>query len=383
MDEFTRGFLEAALWSTTDESDDQGGEPLDKNYSIDDFTPHALKELSADCEQFQRENAADLAVAYEQGIRGSDGDDESSAGHDFWLTRCGHGAGFWDGDYPEPQATRLTKSAEKFGDVNLYVEDGEIGADFMRPMKRNARGQRRNGGEQLYDGYDSRDISAHLRGAELRDEPEHNGQDVGYSQGMRSKSAEWFQVEYATGSDYSGGSVTESNYRVLEKMLEEHHPEDAQPVVWARTSGGHGTYGIVVRYADLEDEVRGAIDALEDYSLMDEEDHSNLQVEQQDSAWEDWGRDDFIKELAKDIGIDDWDELEALITPDQWYSVFEGAREAANVYWEDQQGSGQYIDMERVAKKAGSIVTSRKLPQHSDDYQDDAFEALIAALPED
>lgn len=129
MDDFTRGFLETALWSSTDNSDDSGGEPLDKNYSIDDFTPHALKELIADCEQFQRENAADLAVAYEQGIRGSEGDDEFSAGHDFWLTRCGHGTGFWDGDYPEPQATRLTKSAEKFGNVDLTVEDGVIHAD--------------------------------------------------------------------------------------------------------------------------------------------------------------------------------------------------------------------------------------------------------------
>ncbi len=129
MDEFTRGFLETALWSSTDNSDDSGGEPLDKNYSIEDFTPHALKELTADCEQFQRENADDLAVAYEQGIRGSEGDDEFSAGHDFWLTRCGHGAGFWDGDYPEPQATRLTKSAEKFGNVDLTLEDGVIHAD--------------------------------------------------------------------------------------------------------------------------------------------------------------------------------------------------------------------------------------------------------------
>jgi len=26
---------------------------------------------------------------------------EAQAGHDFWLTRNGHGAGFWDGDWPE------------------------------------------------------------------------------------------------------------------------------------------------------------------------------------------------------------------------------------------------------------------------------------------
>ena len=26
------------------------------------------------------------------------------AGHDFWLTRNGHGAGFWDGDWIAPVA---------------------------------------------------------------------------------------------------------------------------------------------------------------------------------------------------------------------------------------------------------------------------------------
>ena len=120
MDEFTRGFLETALWSSTDNADDSGGEPLDKNYSIEDFTPQALKELTADCEQFQQENADDLA---------SSGNDDFENGHNFWLTRCGHGAGFWDGDYPEPQAARLTESSEKFGNVDLTLEDGVIHAD--------------------------------------------------------------------------------------------------------------------------------------------------------------------------------------------------------------------------------------------------------------
>ncbi len=50
------------------------------------------------------------------------------AGHDFWLTRCGHvGAGFWDGDWPQDVSDRLTEASEKFGDVDLYVgDDGMI-----------------------------------------------------------------------------------------------------------------------------------------------------------------------------------------------------------------------------------------------------------------
>ena len=44
-----------------------------------------------------------------------------------WLTRNGHGAGFWDGDWPEPVASRLTKSAKRFGSFDLYVgDDGKV-----------------------------------------------------------------------------------------------------------------------------------------------------------------------------------------------------------------------------------------------------------------
>jgi hypothetical protein len=44
-------------------------------------------------------------------------------GHDFLLTRNGHGCGFWDGDWPEEAGERLTAAAEKCGEFNLYVGD--------------------------------------------------------------------------------------------------------------------------------------------------------------------------------------------------------------------------------------------------------------------
>lgn len=111
LDVFTRAYIEAALWSSNDESDERGGEALDKNYSAADIAPETLRRMIADCAKFQRENGNLI------GLR------EERAGHDFWLTRNGHGAGFWDGDWPEPAATILTRLAEKFGEVNLYVGD--------------------------------------------------------------------------------------------------------------------------------------------------------------------------------------------------------------------------------------------------------------------
>jgi len=61
LDDFTLAYIEAALWSSNDDSTPQGGEPLDANYGIDDIDPDTLAEMIEDCQRFQEENAADLA----------------------------------------------------------------------------------------------------------------------------------------------------------------------------------------------------------------------------------------------------------------------------------------------------------------------------------
>jgi hypothetical protein len=48
------------------------------------------------------------------------------AGHDFWLTRNHHGAGFWDGDWEQSAGEKLTALAESFGEFNLYTHEGII-----------------------------------------------------------------------------------------------------------------------------------------------------------------------------------------------------------------------------------------------------------------
>ena len=45
------------------------------------------------------------------------------AGHDLWLTRCGHGCGYWDGDWPAGIGEGLDKLAHGFGEVWLEVGD--------------------------------------------------------------------------------------------------------------------------------------------------------------------------------------------------------------------------------------------------------------------
>lgn len=111
LDPFTRAYIEAALFTSTDDND----EPLDANYSIEDIAPSTLEAIVHDCKQFQQENAEAL-----------DEKGDVHGGHDFWLTRNGHGAGFWDGDWPE-RGKELTVASKKYGEADLYVgDDGYI-----------------------------------------------------------------------------------------------------------------------------------------------------------------------------------------------------------------------------------------------------------------
>ena len=122
------GYLTAALWSTNDNSDESGGDPLDSNYNVSDIADETAAKLRTLVETFARDNAATLRACI--GKRGKYGHREcdwSLAGHDLWLTSNGHGAGFWDGGWPEAEDKVLTDAAHKVGEVNLYVgDDGKI-----------------------------------------------------------------------------------------------------------------------------------------------------------------------------------------------------------------------------------------------------------------
>ncbi len=114
LDEFFGAYIEAALWSSTDDSDVDGGN-LDDNYGpmhIDDETYRAMER---DARKFLMENWRDLDGRFSDG------------GYDFWMTRNGHGVGFWETpDWPEAPGERLTASSKAFGEVYLTVQEGRI-----------------------------------------------------------------------------------------------------------------------------------------------------------------------------------------------------------------------------------------------------------------
>ncbi len=117
VDEFTRHYAIAALWSTTDDDDS----PLDDKYGVGDISPADYAQMRDDCAKFIQENAQWL-LQWDGGRYSI----EEMGGHDFWLTRNGHGAGFWDGDWPEEAGDALTQSSKRFGEVYLYIDDSQV-----------------------------------------------------------------------------------------------------------------------------------------------------------------------------------------------------------------------------------------------------------------
>jgi len=164
IDGFTQAYITAALWSSSDYdfgpcpccgkdavlshypepefdqvpmcSDPGCGvvqidnpDPLDQHYSQSDIGPETLAKMIADCARFQSEQGDTIRAAIETGeVKcGPDFDEWGRAGHDFWLTREGHGAGFWDGDWSEEAGEKLTEASKAFGTFDLSVgSDGKI-----------------------------------------------------------------------------------------------------------------------------------------------------------------------------------------------------------------------------------------------------------------
>jgi hypothetical protein len=117
LEQFTAGYIVCLLWSSTDDE----GEPLDSVCDHTDIAPETMERIKADCLKFYTEN--------EEAIGGGccnshkECSDYEYAGHDFWLTRNGHGAGFWDGEWLEPHATTLDTASKAFGGCDPYIGD--------------------------------------------------------------------------------------------------------------------------------------------------------------------------------------------------------------------------------------------------------------------
>jgi len=91
---------------------------LDQNYGLEDIHSSTIAAMIKDCERFQEENRELLEAS---------GQSEAQSGHDFWLTREGHGSGFWDRGLGEVGEQLTTICENVWGCIDLYVgDDGQI-----------------------------------------------------------------------------------------------------------------------------------------------------------------------------------------------------------------------------------------------------------------
>ena len=119
--DFIEGYYEAALFATAAVSEDPAFDertPYDLCCEVD---PESRDRIEASALDFLDSNRRAFYLA------GELGHSWERMGHDAFLTREGHGAGFWDGDYPKLLGDHLTARAQSDRtDAYCWIEtDGD------------------------------------------------------------------------------------------------------------------------------------------------------------------------------------------------------------------------------------------------------------------
>ena len=112
---FRAAYIEALLGSETDENSESGDDNFEGEE--DNLSPEAYADIFTDTWGFF-ETQRELFAGH-----------EALAGHDFALTRNGHGAGFWDRPdvYGDEAAKALTEASRPYGTQGLYRgDDGKL-----------------------------------------------------------------------------------------------------------------------------------------------------------------------------------------------------------------------------------------------------------------
>jgi hypothetical protein len=113
LNEFTKGYIDAMFWT---ECDDDSDEELQKKEFLD-LASETLKRIIEDCAGFELNHQKLLEKA----------GNPSQNGHDFWLTRNGHGAGFWDRGYGAAGLELTNICHDHYPSLNLVLgNDGYL-----------------------------------------------------------------------------------------------------------------------------------------------------------------------------------------------------------------------------------------------------------------
>lgn len=116
INQFIKGYIDAALWSTTDCYDNEGNETYNLDDEFDSVSPNCLTAMQKDCQKFIDENNDNLIA-----FKALANCDDFRLGFLFWLNREGHGSGYWDElANGEDVGETLSTACRNWGEFPLY-----------------------------------------------------------------------------------------------------------------------------------------------------------------------------------------------------------------------------------------------------------------------
>lgn len=114
MDLFKKGYIEAMFFFS--ESNDENL----KNVGLPEISTELMERIEKDCAEFLAKANHLISDEY---CNYTECTAEEYAGHDFFLTRNGHGSSFLDGFWSNTTATNLYKLSKTFNQMNVYLGD--------------------------------------------------------------------------------------------------------------------------------------------------------------------------------------------------------------------------------------------------------------------
>ncbi len=166
----------------------------------------------------------------------------------------------------------------------------------------------------------------------------------GLKAGVEPTNIDFLMPEILSGSDYgSSGSVEVSNHRVFLTRY------GMLPNVYD-VYGGAGTFAVAIRLDSITPDMIYDLNALKDYPVLDEEDHSEVERDAEEIAWDNWARHDFVKGLTKKFPAleDAIDDLGKAAVEALFYNL----RDRTNTYWENEAGNNAFIHIDRIVEGA-------------------------------
>jgi len=203
--------------------------------------------------------------------------------------------------------------------------------------------------------------------------------------------------DYLTFGDYDNSTAVErANVVAVEKMTDVDAVENESgihPDAVLNLSGGHGSGGVAFAYTDpvSAQEILNVTAALSDYPLLDDEAHSNMEMEMYQEAWVDYGAGDYVRELM--AGLDQEaemsdsqrDDIEEFIEDQDPMRLFE-AYDTLGDAWSRglmmiEGGGSVYFQFEEAIKNAGgAVAVYHWLLEQADDNdpRDRAWEQMMS-----